>query len=146
MLGLYLFNALLAITTVAAMIWGGGPERWTAFMFLLAALATIFVQPALTQLFQNVELGVLLIDLLLLAALVVLALKADRHWPMWAVALHFTAILAHAVKGIDAETIRWVYQMLLRISSYGTQFVLLGGIIRHQQRLARNGTDKSWSS
>jgi hypothetical protein len=125
---------------------GGSPERVGAAIFVAAVVFTrIAVSGAATR-YSSIEAGILVVDTLTLAALLVLALRANRFWPLWVTALHVIGTAAHAVKLVDPTVIRWAYAFALAFWSYPMLFLLVIGTWNHQRRLARNGVDKSWSS
>lgn len=125
---------------------GGAPERAVAVSFLVAGLATPLLDLPQVQRFYSVALGVLAIDLLLLAALLAIALRADRFWPLLVVSLQAIIIIAHLVKLADPELIRRAYAMMIALWTYPQLILLVIGTVRHRRRLRRNGTDSSWKS
>lgn len=125
---------------------GGGPERVTAVIFLLAAVLTHLESSRSGRHWSSVEFGILTIDLAVLVALLFLALRAERYWPIWLIALHIVGTAGHIVKLADPDTIRRAYAFALAFWSYPELVLLAIGTYRHQQRLARNGADPSWST
>jgi len=106
----------------------------------VAALSSMAIR------FGSVEIGVFLVDLACLVAFLFLSLRAERYWPLWVTALQIIGIAAHAG---EAGGSRRDPQGLCHCSG------ILGlsdaapdcaGTWRHQQRLARFGADRSWSS
>jgi len=124
-------------------IWrGGGPERITGWMTVGAALLTVAAGHP-TQ-YRHVELHVFLIDLALLIGLVIVALKADRLWPMVLAALHLESTAVHILKLFDAELMRATYAVMIVMWSYPIQILLVIATLRHQRRLAQFGEDRAW--
>ena len=83
-----MFLNLLALSVLfssaaTAWKWGGLDERLASTGFIIATLVTPLVN---SSNYGNPETGVLLVDGLLLAGLLVLAMRSDRFWPMWAAA------------------------------------------------------------
>jgi hypothetical protein len=93
-----------------------------------------------------VEFGVFLVDVAALAAFVILALRADRYWPLWIAGLQIIGTAGHAVKLMDPGVIRTAYAFILAFWSYPMLLLIVLGTWRHQQRLAKFGADRSWSS
>lgn len=78
MLHVPVFWALLVAVTGLGLLFGGGPERWTAGMFLAAAIATrLSLQPVAIR-FQEIEISAFAIDLALLLGLLVITVASDR--------------------------------------------------------------------
>jgi hypothetical protein len=96
--------------------------------------------------FQNVEFGVLIVDVLLFISFTVLALRANRFWPLWVSALLGLGVLGHLARWLGADVIPWAYAAILSIWSYPILFIIVIGTRNHQKRLARSGVDRSWSS
>jgi hypothetical protein len=95
---------------------------------------------------MSVEIGVFIVDAVCLVAFLVLALRANRFWPLWVAGLQLIGTAGHAVKLADPEIIRRAYQIVLVFWSYPMLLLIVLGTWRHQQRLARFGVDRSWSS
>ncbi|RTL14427.1 MAG: hypothetical protein EKK50_15720, partial [Sphingomonadaceae bacterium] len=104
------FNALLLIACGYAFLMGGAPERWTALVFVGSAFAT-FLAPFYDSLrpFRHVEPALLLVDLIMLVGLLVIALRADRYWPLYVSALHLITLAIHGVKAIQPSLVPWMY-------------------------------------
>ena len=141
-----IFDFVLLVCCGYALWRGGAPERSGAVIFLIAVVLTRIAISEAASRFSSVELGILIVDLAVLAALLFLALRAERYWPIWLTALHIVGTAGHIVKLADPDTIRRAYAFALAFWSYPQLFLLAIGTYRHQQRLARNGADPSWST
>lgn len=140
------FDFVLLVCCGYAYWRGGPPERVGASIFLAAVVLTrIAVSGAATR-YSSVEAGILIVDIATLAALVVLALTANRLWPLWVTALQAIGAAGHAVKLANPDVIRWAYAFALAFWSYPMLFLLALGTWNHQKRLAKHGVDKSWST
>ncbi len=139
-----LFNALLALSCGYALWRGGLPERIVSGALVLAALATTVSYSPVAVRFRAVELGLLATDLMLLAILVVVALRADRAWPLALAALQLDTVGAHLAKAIDGEVIEVTYALMISVWSYPMLILLAIGTWRHRRRLARHGYDLGW--
>ena len=124
---------------------GGAPERIAGLVLLLAAMATWLVQNAVVLPYAHVGVGASLIDVLLLGGLLALAMRADRFWTMWMVALHALGTSAHIAKAIDPDGDRLAYAILVKVWSYPIILILAVATIRHQRRVRSAGTDADWS-
>jgi hypothetical protein len=145
-LRLIFFNLLLFGCFFYAWLRGGGPEKAAATIILVGSLATPLLTPGLAVRFSSVETGILLVDIVALLALLLVALFAERYWPLWVVALHIVGMAAHGVRMVDPTIMRWAYGFAIAFWSYPMLLLIIVGTWRHQQRLARSGADKSWSS
>ncbi len=142
------FHALYQWASLAALVvscgvaaWrGGGPERWAATAMALAWLGSAFAQRSL-QLWGP-QTGVMIIDGLLLAALVAIALISDRWWPMWASGFHGLGVLLHLAVIIDADIWGRAYYVAGAIFSYLTMLaLLLGSLFRLKQTTKARSPD-----
>lgn len=146
MLRLIFFNLLLFGCFFYAWLRGGGPEKAASAILLVGSLVTPLLLSQFAVRFTSVEVGVLGVDTIVLAGLLLVALFAERYWPLWVVALHIVGIAAHGVRMVDPTIMRWAYGFALAFWSYPMLLLIIFGTWRHQQRLARFGADKSWSS
>lgn len=139
-----LFNILLLGTCGYAILRGGMPEKLTGWLLIVAAALT-FATGWRRGMFQQVEVTLFSIDLVLLVGLTVIALKADRLWPMFLAAFQLDSAAIHVLKLFDADMIRITYALMIAIWSYPMLLILAVGTLRHQRRLARFGGDRAWS-
>jgi len=142
----YYFNGLLLAVCLYAFALGGGPERLGAAVYATACIASHFVFSAAPSKFQSVEIGVFIIDVVLFVAFAAIAVRANRFWPIWVSALLGLGVLAHLARWAGPDTIPWAYQLAMSIWSYPILAIIAIGTFNHRKRLARSGTDRSWSS
>ncbi len=127
-------------------IWrGGAPERWTAWMMAGAAALTAALPFQATNTFFVVDRPQLLIDATLLCGFVVLALRADRFWPLWIAALQLIAIVAHLVRAIDPTILPAVYNQSIGKLAYPMILLLVAGTYRHRRRRLAGADEADWS-
>jgi hypothetical protein len=86
-----------------------------------------------------------IVDLGTLAAFLVLALRAERFWPLWISALQLLGTSGHLVKLMDPGVVPRAYAFAAIFWSYPMLLLLALGTYRHQRRLKRFGTDRSWA-
>lgn len=139
-----MYYAILALCCSYAWIKGGAPERIGAAIFALASILTTAVISA--GRFGSLEVGVLAVDSAMLLALLALALRAERFWPLWVIGLHLIGTAGHAVKAVDPHVIPRAYVFALAFWAYPMLILLVVGTWNHQKRLAKYGVDKSWSN
>jgi hypothetical protein len=142
----WVFYSLLAASCLYALLRGGPPERIGAGIFAISALLSTAAVSAHPIRYISIEVGVLAVDLAMLAALLALALRAERFWPLWVSALHIIGTAGHAVKAFDPEVLRLGYAFAMAFWSYPMLLLLVAGTWCHRKRLKRNGADISWSS
>lgn len=141
-----LYFSLLAICWVYAWFKGGPPERIGATILAVGSVLSLAALSSGAGRFGSVEVGIFLVDVATLFGFLILALLAKRFWPLWLTALQAVGIAGHAVKLVDTATIPLAYAFILAFWSYPMLLLIALGTWRHQRRLARFGTDPSWSS
>jgi hypothetical protein len=144
MLRIAFFWITLAAAGGYALWRGGGPERTVAILLVLATVATIVARPS-GPLFSDVETGVLLVDAGLFLGLLAVAVRAERFWPLWMTALQGIAVAGHGAKAVNPHVIPFTYAVLLAFWAYPMMALLAAATWRHQQRLKKFGTDRSWT-
>jgi hypothetical protein len=142
----FLFVGLLAVCCVYAWWRGGTPERIGATIFAVGTLVTHLVVGAPSFRFRTVEHGVLLVDIAAFVAFLMLALCANRFWPLWVTGLLGVGIVGHLAKLSSPGVVPWAYAVVLSIWSYPILAILALGTWQHRKRMKRFGADKSWSS
>lgn len=128
-----LFWPVLLLTCGYALYRGGFSERTVAVVCLLATLLSISIHPS-TGRYASVNVSELVIDSLVLAAFVTVALRSDRFWPLWIAGLQLTSSFAHLFKAIDPELIPHAYAAAVRFWSYPMLLILFIGTWRAHRR------------
>lgn len=130
----YFFLALLVLTCGYALWRGRSDERIVAATCLLATLATRFAISPLSTRYSNIEVGLLVIDLVMLAIFVAIALYSDRFWPLWVAGLQLTNSMAHLMKAIELDLLPVAYRAAAVFWSYPILIVLAVGTWRTHRR------------
>lgn len=142
----WLFLALSAGCCGYALWRGGAPERWAAALFVGGMILSALVVRVATQRFGSTEIGLVAADGAELAALTVLALRANRYWTIWMAAMQAVPLLVHAGIAISPAFLRPAYYTAAVIWYWPMMVVLAIGTARHRRRLLRHGIDRSWST
>lgn len=95
---------------------GGGPERLTALASLVASRVSAVVEHF--DNFVSPQWGVFGVDLLFFAFLVVLALRTDRAWLLFAAAFQLLNLATHVAILTDPGLRARVYMTAIAIWSY----------------------------
>ncbi|HEX8534774.1 MAG TPA: hypothetical protein VF662_11450 [Allosphingosinicella sp.] len=140
-----IFWALTALCGGYALLRGGAPERIGAATIILGSLLTVALGSAWADRFEYVEVGVFLVDVVVLAVFVLLAVFADRFWPLWVSALQAIGVLAHLARALEPNLMPWAYGVALAMGVYPMLLLLALGTWRHRKRLAAGAADPSWS-
>lgn len=136
----------IALLALAAWRVGGGPER--------ALAATLLAMAGSDQLYHLAFEGLrfvpaaptihLAIDLAALSATLVVALLANRIYPLWFAAFQLIAVFAHVANDVAPGVASLAYRILYVGPSYFQIILLAGGIWLHRRRTRRHGPYRSW--
>jgi hypothetical protein len=142
------FFLIFFVVAVAYAAWrGGGPERATAAVFVLALAGSAEVGFLhVPGNFRVVPLALFLVDSLLLIALCVIAVRANRWWTIPVAGCQLVEVLVHACKLLDAEMIPDSYALLVTIWSWPMVALLALGTWEHTRRLARGIIAPDWKA
>jgi hypothetical protein len=134
-----LYWAILLLICAYAFWRGRGDERAAAATCLIASLIQILVISPTPHRYSGVEIGVMLVDLGVLAVFVAIALQSSRFWPLWVAGLQLTTILGHILKAVQLSLLPIAYAGALRFWSYPILLILAVGTWRTHQRSLRTG-------
>ncbi|MBA2466183.1 MAG: hypothetical protein H0V46_01080 [Sphingomonas sp.] len=124
---------------------GGAPERLTAVAYVIALAGSASVGVIeMPGAFRTVPMLILAVDCLLLLALCLLAVRANRWWPIMTAACALVAVLVHAAKLLDTAMIPNGYAFLVTIWSWPMVALLAIGTWAHRRRLAEGRFVPDW--
>ena len=128
----FIFFMLLLCGSCGYALWKGNRDaRIVAVTCLVAAFASI---PAAA--YGSVETTVLIVDVLVLASFLYVALQSDRFWPLWIAGLHVTTMIGHALKLMSGDLVPIAYAVALRFWAYPELIILAVAVWRHNHRQA----------
>jgi len=129
MLRMILFHLLLFASCGYALWKGSRDARIVATTCLIATFASFPIAA-----YGAVELNVVLVDLLVLASFLYVALQSDRFWPLWIAGLHVTTMVGHALMLLTGDMVPIAYAVALRLWAYPELIILAIAVWRHNQR------------
>lgn len=132
---LVLYNALLAGSCGYAFWKGRADERLTAAVCVIASLISFALLGPVRLRYSSVEIGVLTVDILTLAAFTYVALRSDRFWPLWISGLQLTTSVAHVLKAVEPDLMPYAYSAAARLWSYPILIILAVGTWRGHRRM-----------
>ena len=119
---LFLVVTLALVAVVAAR--GRSDERASAATLVLASLLSPLVS---AHRFHAPELGVMLVDLAVLAWLVRVALTSDRFWPLWAAGFQVVGVTIHLARLVAPDIWVLAYSNAEIFWAYPVYFALMIG-------------------
>ena len=128
------YFALLILCWMYALFRGGVPERIGTTIMLVGSALTLVAASGPPYHFASLEIGILIVDAAAFLAFAVLALRADRFWPIWAAAFAALGVLGHLARwyaGTDVTP--RAYYVGIVIWSYPILAMLAIGTLSHQR-------------
>lgn len=127
---------LLFFTFLSAICCGGRPERSVTSIFLLAMiLDRLAHQIPFIAANLNFTVWHLVLEILLTTAVLIVALKADRFWPMFVGSFQIVALIAMMLQAIGIGSQPLVWAILNQVPTWLAIALTLYGIL--SQRRAR---------
>ena len=144
-MSLPIFLIWLILCCGYALLRGGAPERAGAGLLVLAFALGLPVHWAFDAAgYRSAIAGTAAIDVALLAALVILAQRSTRFWPLWVAGWQLAAIIAHLAKLLDPGMLAVGYAIQAQIWAYPMVLATAIGAWRHRARLAAGDADPPW--
>lgn len=135
MLPVRLYFTLLALCWLYALFKGGESERAGTTLMVVGSALTWVMDAGSVNRFGSLETGILVVDVATFLAFVVLALRADRFWPIWVSALAGLGVLGHLARSYPgAELTSQAYVVSIVLWSYPILALLAVGTMNHQRR------------
>jgi hypothetical protein len=147
MLGAVLFLGFFLLSFAYSMWRGGAPERVGAALLLagLAGSMTVGIVH-LPGNFASVPVTLAAVDMLLALALVILALRANRLWPIPLAACQLITVFGHIGKYLAPQMFAGGYALLIMIWSWPMTGLLMFGAYCHHRRIRTGYCDRPWKN
>lgn len=132
---------------IAALIWGAGPERAVALVWLVLfeLLNTIYgLMTGGNLLNAEVVPFYAIVDLGALICWVGIALYANRNYTLWIAAMQVLAMTAHLARGLVEAISPVAYVTMVAVPGWFQLLLLAAGLSRHILRKRRFGEYRDW--
>lgn len=139
------FVTLLLATECYSLAYGGVPERIAAAIVGGGVAASVLLGGLHPHLFHTVDTWLLTVDATMFVAVLALAVRADRFWPMAMAACLGVGMLVHVAIWASGDITPVAYATFNAFSGYPVLLVLAIGAHRHRRRLRSRGFDPDWS-
>ncbi|WP_196233048.1 hypothetical protein [Sphingomonas segetis] len=139
------FVIFIVVVVGYALARGGGPERATALAYIIASAGSLslgFLN--MPGAFRSVPMRLFAVDTLLLIGLCIVAIRANRRWPIPVAGCQLVAVLVHAGKLLYPAMIPDSYALLTTIWSWPMVALLGIGTWAHRRRLAERAFVPDW--
>jgi hypothetical protein len=143
------FEVVLALTVLAAVAFlavarGGPPERLAAVIIVCWIMADVVYHLVFGPSgFRRVDPVHLVLDGGELVAIVWLALRANRMWPLWAAAAQLICVSGHLALFVEPGMSQ-AYWAMTQLPQYIQLTALVLGAVAHARRYERIGPYRSW--
>jgi hypothetical protein len=138
------YLVLVAFCCGYAILKGGPPERVCACIMIAGSMLSFAALPVASGRYNDLEVGVLIVDLVMCAAFVGLALCSERFWPMWISSMQLVAAMSHFTPLLVHNPLPWAYAVAIQFWSWPMLIMLAWGTARHRGRVRRFKWDPSW--
>lgn len=131
------FYGALPVLVFAAYRWGGIAERAVAVLFVAAAVLSVVgraIENGFLFYLVRTEYLVSVIDLALLIALIVLAVRTPVWWLLCEASLQLLTMMSHVAKMLGSPFTGLAYALMAGASSYPALILLGLGILQHYLR------------
>lgn len=135
---------LLCLACGYAIFRGDWPERLVAAMLLCGVAGTALAYYLGRNAYRQADIAMLVVDLLFLAVLVWITLKADRYWTIPFTALQLIGVGGHALRLAEADIPAIIYKILVAAPVYPMLLILTWGTWRATSRRRGDRRQKSF--
>lgn len=122
----------LLLLTVNWIAWRRG-DRDTRIAAAICVIASLASLAMMSFELRQVQLDIAVIDLVVLALFVALAMRTDRFWPLWIAGLQLTTVLGHLLRLLQPELVNIAYAAAMRFWSYPILLILLSAALRTER-------------
>lgn len=128
------FNLLYLLACGYAIGRGGSAERWMVVILTVGRVAAWFAISPIVHRFEDAEVGVAIVDGLAFSAMLALALRADRFWPIWVASMQAVVMLMHMAMILKPIPFPAYYKNATQLWIYPQLAALALGTLRYRLR------------
>lgn len=125
------YSALFLCATYASKN-GGRTGKAGSVIFIVASISTV-AAVRISPSWAGTSLGLFAVDAGCLLALVILALKSNRFWPIWALGFQIVAVATHLATLSIADVMPKSFQALLSFWAIPILWVMVAGTQKDRQ-------------
>lgn len=132
---------------LAALIWGGGPERAVAITWLVVFELGLRFLPGWFGVYfryESIELWLFFGEIIACAMFVAIALSANRNYTLGIAAMQLLAMTAHFARGLAESISPIAYVVMVAVPGWAQLLLLAVGLARHVLRKRKYGEYRDW--
>ena len=139
-----LFLIWFVICCALAVTKGGAAERTAALLQMTALALSRLLGWLSPNNYSAALIQIWAIDIALGLALIILAIRANRFWPLWLVALQMQSVIVHLLKVIELQLVPIGYFAVVNLTAWPMITLTAIASLRHRHRLRQYGIDPSF--
>jgi hypothetical protein len=132
----FIFNFGITFLVTGFAMWKGGRTEQLAGLFILVATILTFLLP--DRRWNDVQFGMMWMDIISFVILIGFALFADRWWTLFAAAVQGLSVLLHLAFWAQMKITSYVYMTGVNIVGHMLLLTLLCGTISYVLRKRRH--------
>jgi hypothetical protein len=133
-----LFWTCVAIACGYAFVRGGPPERLAAWTIIVGTVASLLALPPIGARQGLFFWRVTLVDILVLAGFVTMALRSDRYWPLFVAGFQLATVATEITILVDHSLVSAAIEDMLAFWTYPILLALLLGSVSYHRRVLRH--------
>ncbi len=138
------FFAFFGAVIMLGAIMGGKPERYGVLTLLaMFAVQIVLYSTVGRPNWDGVDLVSTTADFVGFVGFTIIALNADRRWPLVAAAMQLISLMAHYSQGFEVM-VGGAYADFKAMPTLTAILTLLFGVLFHRHRLYVHGEDRDW--
>lgn len=132
------YGVCLLLTCAVTWFLGQQPERIGATVLIAGSVATVVAESLPGLKVGAPHLGILAVDLLVLAGFLALVLKTDRFWPLWVSGFHLVGVATHLATLFYPSILPRAYILVQGLWAYPIMAAIVVGTLRERQPTTRS--------
>jgi DNA-binding CsgD family transcriptional regulator/uncharacterized membrane protein YhaH (DUF805 family) len=136
---------VIAFVVLYALVRGGAPERIVAAIGVVGAVLSLLVVSMTPIRIGGVDLSFFVFDSIASIGFILVALRANRLWPIWMAAFNSFGLAAHLLLLTNPTIDPLAYVLVLAMTSPLSFLILFVGTRNHRLRLRHYGVDPAWT-
>ncbi|MGQ0277609.1 hypothetical protein ACT17R_03080 [Sphingopyxis sp. Q841] len=144
---IWAFNiASLLLLIIAARRWGAAPERICTAALVFMNVGDLIYHAVVGRwtIYASVDVGHLVIDGLIAAVFLAVAIQANRVYPLWLAAIQLVSVIAHFAREANSQVAKLAYALMDYLPYYALLIILFMAIRTHAKRVRRIGPYPAW--
>jgi hypothetical protein len=132
----YIYWTFVALCCAYVFRRGDATERCAILIVTFGSLLTLLAWALLQRRYEQVEWGIFAVDIGVFLALVALAVRTPRHWPIWAASFHLVGLMTHVAKWVLPQILARAYSLVEGFWAYPMLILIVAATMARRRREA----------